>query len=126
MDLRSLGDAATRHPIEEGRHQHQGNCGLGWSACSALALRAAALARRRARATPKGTGHRLVESAEENARGTGLEALYLLSIDTEAFFARLGYERIPRQSIPEAIRALPQFTSLFPDSAQCTRKLLHG
>lgn len=70
--------------------------------CGLLRSLAVAPARRQ-----RGPGHRLVESAEENARGTGLEALYLLSIDTEAFFARLGYERIPRQSIPEAIRALP-------------------
>lgn len=71
-----------------------------------------------------GLGRALVAHAEATARDTGLEALYLLSIDTPAFFAHLGYEAVPRQDAPAAIRALPQFKGLCPDDAQCMVKSL--
>lgn len=71
-----------------------------------------------------GLGHRLVEAIEEAARLEGLPALYLLTTTAEGFFARLGWQPIPRHEVPEGVRASSEFAALCPASAACLTKPL--
>jgi N-acetylglutamate synthase-like GNAT family acetyltransferase len=77
-------------------------------------LRSLAVAEER-RAT--GLGSRLVERAERHASERGVTSLYLLTATAEAFFRHRGYDRIPREEAPEAIKATPEFTGICPLSA---------
>ncbi len=71
-----------------------------------------------------GLGRALVLHAEAWSRQRGLSALYLLTTTAEAFFARLGYETIPRSGAPEGIAGSAQFAGLCPGSSAFMRKLL--
>jgi amino-acid N-acetyltransferase len=51
------------------------------------------------------------------ARTTGLKKVYLLTTDAQAFFRKLGFAEVPRESAPEAIRRTAQFRTLCPASA---------
>jgi N-acetylglutamate synthase-like GNAT family acetyltransferase len=44
---------------------------------------------------------------------------YLLTTTAEAFFARRGFRKIARQSVPAAIGDTREFKSLCPSSAIC-------
>ena len=69
-----------------------------------------------------GLGTRLVDRAEQEARGLGLAELVLLTETAAEFFAGLGYRVVARESVPAAIRSSEQFRALCPDSAICMRK----
>lgn len=76
-----------------------------------------------------GYGQALVSHAEAWASQRGVKALYLLTTSAAAFFARMGYEAIPRAEAPEVIAATSQFSALCPSSATFMRKVLtahHG
>jgi N-acetylglutamate synthase-like GNAT family acetyltransferase len=77
-------------------------------------LRSLAVAEER-RAT--GLGSRMVERADRHASERGVTSLYLLTATAEAFFRHRGYDRIPREEAPEAIKATPEFTGICPLSA---------
>lgn len=64
-----------------------------------------------------GEGSRLLRHAEDEARACGVRALYLLTTTAEEFFARHGYQRAPRESAPEAIRATREFAGICPASS---------
>jgi amino-acid N-acetyltransferase len=71
-----------------------------------------------------GLGSRLALDAEAHAAEKGVETLYLLTTTAADFFARRGYEAVPRSAAPTAIAATPQFRDLCPASSVFMRKVL--
>ena len=71
-----------------------------------------------------GAGSELVRHAEEQARRRGVRGLYLLTTTAEEFFSKRGYERVPRETAPPAIRATKEFSGICPSSSAFMSKLL--
>lgn len=73
-----------------------------------------------------GLGRHLIDASIELAQRRSLRALYLIPNDEFAanLFARRGFTRIERTHIPEAIRRLPEFTHLCPQTHPCLWKAL--
>ena len=69
-------------------------------------------------------GERLVARCEGAARSAGVKSLYLLTTTADAYLRRLSYEDVPREGVPLAIAAHPQFRGLCPASAKCLVKHL--
>lgn len=65
----------------------------------------------------RGLGRTLVERAIEEARGKGIEALYLLTTTAEAYFPSFGFSRVSREEVPVEVRATEEFASACPASA---------
>ncbi len=65
----------------------------------------------------KGLGSSLVKHAEQYASSKGVRSIYLLTTTAEAFFKRLGYERIDRCQAPPSIERTREFASLCPASS---------
>jgi amino-acid N-acetyltransferase len=76
----------------------------------------------------KARGHRLgsslVEHAEQYAVTKGVRSIYLLTTTAEAFFKRLGYERMDRSRAPSSIKRTPEFAGLCPASSAFMVKAL--
>jgi amino-acid N-acetyltransferase len=72
----------------------------------------------------RGLGSALLAHAERAARQRGIAALYLLTTTAEAFFARHGYVRIPREAAPPVLQQTAEFAALCPASAVCLTKPL--
>jgi len=64
-----------------------------------------------------GLGRALVERLEALAQRCGAAQMWLLTIDAEDFFRRLGYTRRERSDAPEAIRGTDEFSTLCPGDA---------
>jgi N-acetylglutamate synthase-like GNAT family acetyltransferase len=71
-----------------------------------------------------GLGKRLVAAMEAHAREQGVQDIYLLTTTAEAFFASLGYRKLPREEAPAGIAATEQFSSLCPSSSSFMVKSL--
>ena len=67
----------------------------------------------------RGLGARLVDAVETEARARSVTALYLLTTTATTFFERVGYTAHDRASVPPAIAATTEFSSLCPDTADC-------
>jgi amino-acid N-acetyltransferase len=67
-------------------------------------------------------GRELVQRAEAHARGLGAEAVYLLTMTADRFFAALGYRTIARESAPASVRATAEFANLCPSTSVCMTK----
>ncbi len=65
----------------------------------------------------RGLGRKLVSALEAHARDCGVAELWLLTIDADAFFERLGYGVRRRDAAPDAIRATAEFSVLCPADA---------
>jgi arsenate reductase len=65
----------------------------------------------------RGIGERIVRAAFDVARSRGVVAVYLLTTTAPEFFTGLGFRRIARADVPDAVRASAEFTRLCPDSA---------
>jgi amino-acid N-acetyltransferase len=116
--------------ITAGHLEHFFGCGPGDDLAAVVGLElfgAAGLLRSLAVAASgrrHGLGKRLVAHAERYARERGVESLYLLTTTAEGFFSRLGYERVPRDAVPEAIKATREYAGICPASAVVmTRRL---
>ncbi|WP_084615842.1 arsenic resistance N-acetyltransferase ArsN2 [Solimonas flava] len=72
----------------------------------------------------EGAGAALIAAAEALARSHKLSALYLLTNGAEPFFAARGYRRLPRDSAPASIAAMPQFSAICPSSATFMSKTM--
>lgn len=72
----------------------------------------------------RGIASRLTLEAEEYAHSHGVEALYLLTTTADGFFARHGYQRIDRGTVPSSVRRTAEFQSICPSSAICMVKRL--
>ncbi len=66
-----------------------------------------------------GVGRRLVDDRVRAARAQQLRAVYLLTTTAADWVARLGFERVPRQSAPDALQRSTEFASVCPASAVC-------
>ena len=71
-----------------------------------------------------GLGSALLADAERHARSRGVTEIYLLTNSAERFFERKGYQHVPRESAPPAIRATQEFAALCPASSAFMRKRL--
>ena len=72
----------------------------------------------------KGLGSELVQHAEQYAASKSVRSIYLLTTTAEAFFKRLGYERIDRSQAPPSIQRTREFASLCPASSAFMVKCL--
>jgi len=72
----------------------------------------------------KGLGSALVEHAEQYAGAMSVRSIYLLTTTAEAFFERLGYQRIERSNAPPSIERTREFASLCPASSAFMLKSL--
>ena len=71
-----------------------------------------------------GAGRRLVAALEEHARSLGESELWLLTIDADGYFAKLGYMVRERTDAPAEIRETREFSGLCPgDAALMSKKL---
>ncbi len=75
-------------------------------------------------ARSRGLGSSLVEHAEQYASSKSVRSIYLLTTTAEAFFNRLGYERIDRSQAPPSIERTREFASLCPASSAFMVKFL--
>ena len=64
-----------------------------------------------------GIGPALVTALEVACIADGVTELWLLTIDADGFFAKLGYETRDRKEAPEAIRSTEEFQGLCPGDA---------
>ena len=87
----------------------------------AALVRSVAIARGRQKA---GLGSSLLGELEHQASALGIRELVLLTQTAEPFFARHGYTRVERASVPQPIQATTEFRSLCPASAVCMSKRL--
>ncbi len=95
---------------------------VGLEMCGADALlRSLAIAEH---ARSHGVGSGLVRYAEKYAASKSVQSIYLLTTTAEAFFKRLGYERIDRSRAPPSIERTREFASLCPASAAFMLKYL--
>lgn len=72
----------------------------------------------------EGYGRGAVRALETAARDAGIERLYLLTTTAAAFFADLGYERVEREAVPEAVRGSAEFSDLCPETAVAMSRAL--
>jgi N-acetylglutamate synthase-like GNAT family acetyltransferase len=74
----------------------------------------------------RGVARQLVTACEDHARTSQLLALYLIAGNAHAadYFARAGYAAVTRAQVPPALRVLPEFSHLCPQSSPCLRKIL--
>jgi amino-acid N-acetyltransferase len=72
----------------------------------------------------RGLGYRLTEAALRVAKERGADTAFLLTTTAEAFFPKLGFERIAREDVPASVQASVEFTSACPASAVVMRKRL--
>jgi amino-acid N-acetyltransferase len=72
----------------------------------------------------RGLGHRLTEAALRVAKERGADTAFLLTTTAEAFFPKLGFERIAREDVPLSVQASVEFQSACPASAVVMRKRL--
>ena len=71
-----------------------------------------------------GIGRRLVSELEARASRRGIEELWLLTIDADRYFSKLGYRVQERHAAPEVIRQTAEFSRLCPDDALLMKKKL--
>lgn len=72
----------------------------------------------------RGVAANLIAACEAHAMRRGCVRLYLLTLDAAGYFARLGFEAVPRTHAPEAISATAEFSRLCPGSAVLMRRVL--
>ena len=70
-------------------------------------------------AEPRGqdAGTEVVKSLLLLAKVRGVRRVWMLTESAAGFFSRLGFEAMPRESVPEVIRSTKQFSDLCPSSA---------
>ena len=93
--------------VAAGGLEAAGDCALLRSVVVDRAYRSRGLARRI-------TLHLLERAAQENYR-----AVYLLTESAAQYFESLGFSRVERAGVPQAVAATRQFAALCPDSAVC-------
>jgi len=71
-----------------------------------------------------GIGPALVTALEVACRANGVRELWLLTIDADAFFVKMGYQTRDRADAPEAIRNTKEFSGLCPDDAALMSKTI--
>ena len=72
----------------------------------------------------KGVGRQLVAALEADARTRGVRELWLLTLDVDGYFQRLGYRPRDRADVPGGIRGSAEFRELCPEDAILMSKML--
>jgi len=70
----------------------------------------------------QGLGSQLTQQAEKYGDSLKLQALYLLTMTAEDFFAKRGYKQVPREAVPDQIQGTAEFRSLCSATAVCMAK----
>jgi N-acetylglutamate synthase-like GNAT family acetyltransferase len=112
LEIRAGSGAEFDAAIELLSREHFGPIGLLRSLVVAPAFRAA------------GLGRVLVTALESQAASLGVRELWLLTIDADAWFEKLGYEARQRGQAPEVITRTAEFASLCPGDAVLMQKTL--
>lgn len=73
-----------------------------------------------------GLARALAERVLSAAGAAGARDAYLLTTTAERYFAKLGFERIARDDVPESVRASVEFRGACPASAVAMRRSLVG
>jgi amino-acid N-acetyltransferase len=74
-----------------------------------------------------GLGSRLLDRLTAAAPAKRVKRFFLLTTTAESFFAKRGFHKVARQTVPAGIAATKEFNSLCPVSAVCmTRSLETG
>ena len=68
-----------------------------------------------------GYGKRLYQAIIAKARGQQISEIYLLTETAEKFFAKQGFEKIPRDSADVKVKESIEFRSACPETASCMR-----
>ena len=68
-----------------------------------------------------GHGRTLVEAALAEAKERGIQTIYLFTETAEAYFKRLGFEPVDRNSVEQAVKNSPELTECC-NTAQPMRK----
>jgi len=89
--------------------EHHGNVGLLRSIAIESSLRG------------KGYGTALCNELIAKAKDDGINELFLLTLTAEAFFGRLGFERIERTETPQEMQETTEFKTLCPVSSVCMK-----
>jgi amino-acid N-acetyltransferase len=71
-----------------------------------------------------GLGSLLVDALEQLAMAQNISELWLLTIDADGWFAKLGYTAQSRELAPAAIQQTEEFSSLCPGDAVLMKKSL--
>lgn len=74
----------------------------------------------------QGIAAKLLGFLETYAVEQGINTLYLLTENGEAFFAKYGYVGTGRDSVPVAIQQTDEFLSICPDDALCMKKEINS
>lgn len=74
-----------------------------------------------ANARGRGLGGELYTEAMAKAKTLGLQSLYLLTTTAEPFFAKRGWAKVERKSVPYAMNASIEFKGACPASATCMK-----
>jgi amino-acid N-acetyltransferase len=72
----------------------------------------------------RGFASELTEKAEEYAASLKIEAMYLLTMTAEGFFAKRGYQKVERNFVPAPVQGTAEFSHLCPVTAVCMVKYL--
>ena len=72
----------------------------------------------------KGFATALTKQAEAYARSKKVDAIYLLTLTAEGFFAKQGYQKTDRHLAPAVLQQTTEFKNLCPASAVCMVKPL--
>ncbi|MFQ5638354.1 MAG: arsenic resistance N-acetyltransferase ArsN2 [bacterium] len=70
----------------------------------------------------RGVGSALCGRILDFAVQQGVEEFYLLTTTADRFFARLGFAKVARKDLPQAIKNTEEFSSLCPETAVCMAK----
>lgn len=71
----------------------------------------------------KGYGKKVCQKLTDYSENIGIKELYLLTCTAEDFFAKIGFEVISREDIPDSIKTTKEFSSLCPCSAICMKRI---
>ncbi len=69
-----------------------------------------------------GLGRTLTEDRLQAAQSQRLSRVYLLTTTAPEYFARLGFERVARESVPTTLQHSSEFSTVCPASAICMVK----
>jgi amino-acid N-acetyltransferase len=69
----------------------------------------------------QGVGTSLLESLMARAHELSLRELYLLTEDSQEFFAKRGFVPVSRESVPQAIRSTREYREQCPETATVMR-----
>lgn len=105
LPIPAAGEPAVEFLVAVRAHEIVG-C-AGWERHGAQALVRSVAVRDDLRRT--GIGRRLIESVRAELLARGVRDLILVTLSAADFFSRLGFRAIPRDVVPEAVRASPEF-----------------